>query len=248
MAFLSCTFKSEALGQDVCFHAVIPQAVPDHIRTLYLLHGLSDNHTNWSRMTSVERYAQDANLAVIMPNVDRSFYTDMAYGRNFYTYITQDLISYTRQLFKLSDKREDTFVAGLSMGGYGAFKVAFRRNDLFGAAASLSGVLDINRRFSKDRTWSHDALLAFGDRENLDGSEENLLYLLEKFNDENEPKPRLYQACGTEDFLYENNLTFRAAVKDRGFDYRYEEGPGAHNWAFWDQYIARAIKFFTEGM
>lgn len=246
MAFLNCCFKSNVLGQDVCFNAVIPEGIPDNIKTVYLLHGLSDNHTSWSRMTSCERYAKENGIALIMPNVDRSFYTDMCHGRKYYTYISEELLNYTRQLFKLSTKREDTFIAGLSMGGYGAFKIALRNPHIFEAAASFSGVLDIDGRFTHEKTWDNEKYLVFGDAKNLENSDENLKYLIDNF-DEKIKKPRLYQACGTEDFLYEDNQRFRSWIKGKGFTHIYDEGPGGHEWSFWDAQLKKAIEFFVKG-
>ena len=246
MAFLTCNYKSAVLGQHICFNAIIPENVSDNIKTVYLLHGLTDNHTNWARFSSVERYAAENDIAVIMPNVDRSFYTDMCHGRKYYTFITDELLNYTRQLFKLSTKREDTFIAGLSMGGYGAFKIALRNPEIFEAAASFSGVLDINYRFTVEKTWDAEKFLVFGDVKNLDESEENIKYLLDNYS-KSSPKPRLYQACGTEDFLYEDNQRFREWIKDTGFTHVYEEGPGGHEWSFWDKHIKKAIEYFLKG-
>ena len=248
MAFMACSFKSEVLGQEVGFNAIIPQNVENNIKSIYLLHGLSDNHSNWSRLTSVERYAKEHNIAVFMPNVDRSFYTDMKYGRNYYTYISDEFIKYTRQVFKLSTKREDTFIAGLSMGGYGAFKIALRNPHIFSAAASFSGVLDIVKRFKESPTWEKEKLLIIGENPDFEGenAKENLKYLLENF-DKNSPKVRLYQACGTEDFLYEDNQNFIKWVEKTDFEHEYHEGPGGHEWKFWDKHIEKAIEFFLKG-
>lgn len=245
MAFFNCYFKSEVLAQEVCFNAIIPNSAGDeNIRTLYLLHGISDNHTNWMRYSCIERYANENGIAVIMPNVDRSFYTDMKNGRNYYTFINEELVNYTRRIFKLSTKREDTFIAGLSMGGYGAYKIALRNPDKYCAAGSLSGLLDISNHADLTQ-WDNDRYLAFGNVTTLDDGEESILYLVKNFKGKN--KPRLYQACGTEDFLYPDNVTFRKLIKGKGFDHFYEEGPGNHNWKFWNEYIEKAIKFFMEG-
>lgn len=246
MAFLSCTYKSDVMGQHVSFYAFIPENVSDNIKTVYLLHGLSDNHTCWERFTSAERYARENNIALIMPCADRSFYTDMCHGRKYYTFISDEIVKYTRQLFKLSTKREDTFIAGLSMGGYGAFKIALKNPYVFSAAASFSGVLDINNRFINEKFWEEEKFLVFGDVKTLENSGENLKYILDNF-DSNAPKPRLYQACGTEDFLYGDNQNFREWIKDKGFTHKYFEGPGTHDWAFWDAQIKEAIEFFTKG-
>src|SRR5690606_35149889 len=110
---------------------------------LYLLHGLSDDDTIWLRRTSIERYVAGLGLAVVMPNVHRSFYADMAYGGQYWTFLTEELPRVAGDFFPLSDAREDNYVAGLSMGGYGAFKWALSYPERFAAAGSLSGVLDL---------------------------------------------------------------------------------------------------------
>ena len=132
------------------------------------------------------------------------------------------------------------------MGGYGAFKIALKNPYVFSAAASFSGVLDINNRFINEKFWEEEKFLVFGDVKTLENSGENLKYILDNF-DSNAPKPRLYQACGTEDFLYGDNQNFREWIKDKGFTHKYFEGPGTHDWAFWDAQIKEAIEFFTKG-
>ena len=133
---------------------VLPQATSSQIGltgettggdapVLYLLHGLSDDDTIWLRRTSIERYAAPLGLAVVMPQVARSFYTDEAHGNRYWTFLSEELPQLARSFFHLSDRREDTFVAGLSMGGYGALKWALHRPGRFAAAASLSGALDL---------------------------------------------------------------------------------------------------------
>ena len=110
---------------------------------LYLLHGLTDDHTGWQRYTSIERYADEAGLAVVMPAVHHSFYTDEVHGHAYWTYVSEELPALVHRLFRVSDRPEDTFAAGLSMGGYGAVKLALSHPDRYAAAASLSGTLDI---------------------------------------------------------------------------------------------------------
>src|SRR4051794_16892096 len=112
---------------------------------LYLLHGLSDDDTIWLRRTSIERYAAPLGLAVVMPQVHRSFYTDQAYGGRYWTFLSGELPELGGSLFRLSDRPGDTFVAGLSMGGYGALKWALRQPQRFAAAASLSGAVEVTR-------------------------------------------------------------------------------------------------------
>lgn len=242
MAFLTCDYKSAVLGQNVAFNAVLPEQTDQPARTLYLLHGLSDDHTNWMRFTSIERYANDSGIAVIMPNAARSFYTDMANGRCYYTFVAEELVAMAHRLFHLSSRREDRFIAGLSMGGYGAYRIALKNPDKFCAAGSLSGALDSNRLARSD-DWEGDRRLILGEQYDVAGTDLDLRFLVNEIIRTGAPKPRLYQACGTEDFLYSANTEFRDFIQGKGFDHRYEEGPGDHTWAFWDTYIQKAIDF-----
>ena len=146
MALLTWNFHSQTLGISASANVVLPQSAVEKgkkLPVLYLLHGLSDDHTIWQRRTSIERYVEPLGLAVVMPAVNRSFYANMAHGPRYWDFISEELPRLARSFFPLSDKRSDTFVAGLSMGGYGAFKLALSHPDRFAAAASLSGTLDI---------------------------------------------------------------------------------------------------------
>lgn len=252
MALMECQFYSEVLGFNTMMNVIIPQQTTSQIGmegnirkgkhpTLYLLHGLSDDHTVWMRRTSIERYASTMGLAVVMPQVHRSFYTDMKYGYKYWTFLSEELPALARQFFPLSERREDNFVAGLSMGGYGAFKWALRCPEQIAAAASLSGALNIAQR-SDPATFSHDAKLIFGD-ESPTGGKDDLLHLLEECNQREGAKPMLYQCCGTEDFLYEDNQIFKAKVAETNLTHEYHEGPGNHSWEYWDARIQDVLKW-----
>lgn len=243
MAIFECTFKSQSLEKETDFCVIVPPS-PETARVLYLLHGLSDNYKSWVRMTSIERYANEHNYFVVMPDGGRSFYTDMKYGLAYYTYISEELPNYIKQVFNVKTCRENTFIAGLSMGGYGAFKIALRNPDKYCAAAALSGAIDVCARF-EFADWQKDVYLICGDK-NIRGTDDDLFALLDRYSDSSLKKPRLYQACGTEDFLYRDNLTFKSKITPMGFDFRYEEGHGDHNWKFWDEYIKHALDFFDE--
>ncbi len=244
MAFLTCNFSSEVLGMDTAINVSLPENTTGKFKTLYLLHGLSDNYSDWCRRTSIERYACEKGIAVIMPDGGRSFYTDMKYGPKYYTYISRELVDISRRFFNLSDRREDTFIAGLSMGGYGAYKIALKNPGQYAAAASLSGVLDIESRMQQGTDWNEDAFLILGEKCDLSESSENVMYLARQLDKQNCEKPRLYQACGTEDFLYQDNINFKNMIQSLSFEHKYEEAPGSHTWNFWDTYIQHAIDFF----
>ena len=214
-------------------------------RTLYLLHGRSDDHTAWQRQTSLERYVEALNLAVVMPAVHLSYYTDMAHGGKYWQFISEEVPAIVRDLFPISSNRKDNFVAGLSMGGYGAFKLALTHPERFAAAASLSGGLDIREKVSLDNPRNDETRLAslrnvFGDLNKVSDSKHDLIALAKKVA-KGSVKPRLYQCCGTEDFLYKENLYFRDEIRKLPIELTYEEGPGEHTWAYWDTMIQRVL-------
>jgi len=257
MALFQCSFYSDALKICTSMNVILPQKAQTQIgmastaaedpAVLYLLHGLSDDHTIWLRRTSVERYAACYPLAVVMPAVNRSFYTDMAHGgAAYWTFISEELPQIVQSFFKVSNDRKKTFVAGLSMGGYGAFKLALTHPGRYAAAASLSGCLDINtiaaERKATGQTEYEDI---FGPLDKLPGSDNDLLALAGRFLKTEETK--FYQCCGTGDFLYPENLTFRNRAKK--LNLTYEEHPGeVHEWGYWDRQIQRVLEWLPLGM
>jgi len=211
---------------------------------LWLLHGLSDDHSIWQRRTSIERYADATGLAVIMPNVHRSFYTDMRHGLPYERFVADELPAIARGLFHISDRREETFVAGLSMGGYGAFKLALKYPERYAAAASLSGALDMASRWERGERIGDMELIYGGSPA---GTPDDLMFLARRIAaDTAQPRPRLFQCCGTEDFLLEDNRAFRDQVLGLGLDLVYREAPGSHNWAFWDTHIQQVLAWIME--
>ncbi len=214
--------------------------------TLWLLHGRSDDHTIWLRRTSIERYVAELGLAVVMPAANLSWYADMVSGPRYFTFIAEELPHICRNFFPLSDRREDNFIAGLSMGGYGAFLHALRNPQNFAAAASLSGVLDLAQLIAKrqDEGSSYpDITAAHANPDALAGSPYDLLALVSQAQEKQIALPKLYACCGTEDFLYEENQSFRNHAAQSNLALTYEEGPGSHNWGFWDQWIQRVLQW-----
>jgi len=255
MALIQCDFYSHALRMASSMQVVLPQTkepmtvqqgvANEKYPVLYLLHGLSDDHTIWMRRTSIERYATEKGIAVVMPNVHRSFYADMKRGLPYWTFLTEELPIIARSFFPLSDRREDNFVAGLSMGGYGAFKVGLSFPERFAAAASLSGALDIAAR-EEDPYGLFLPLEEqniFGSSAELKGSESDLFYLASKLEQSGAPAIKLYQCCGTEDFLYNDNQNFLAHARNLGLDLTYEEEPGTHDWGYWDKKIQSVLNW-----
>ncbi|GLI06019.1 esterase [Paenibacillus tyrfis] len=253
MAFIDCHFFSESLGLSTSMYVLLPQTTVGQIGlnnrstggkhpVLFLLHGLSDDHTIWLRRTSIERYAAPLGLAVVMPAVHRSFYADMASGPKYWTFVSEELPALARSFFPLAEERERTFVAGLSMGGYGALKLALRHPERFGAAASLSGVTDIEA-MARERLSREEAAAIFGSADSLRGSDNDLFGLASGLARSDAEQPKLYQCCGTEDFLYEDNVRFRDHCRELGLELTYEEEPGAHDWGYWDRKIQSVLNW-----
>lgn len=209
---------------------------------LYLLHGLSDDHTIWTRRTSIERYADQYGIAVVMPEVHRSFYADMKQGLKYWTYISEELPELVRSFFPISDRREDNFVAGLSMGGYGAFKVGLNHPERYAAAASLSGALDMGYWNRPDIYGELEYRMAFGDPSEYQGSENDVFHQASLLAQSGKAL-KLYQCCGTEDFLYADNQRFLEHARSLGLDLTYEEEPGGHSWEYWDMKIKRVLSW-----
>jgi S-formylglutathione hydrolase FrmB len=249
-------FFSETLGLRSTMYVLLPQRTlsdaqrkrTPKYRALYLLHGHSDDHTAWQRWTSIERYVDGLNLTVVMPAVHLSFYNDMAHGGKYWQFISEEVPVVVRDLFSLSSRRKDNFVAGLSMGGYGAFKLALTRPERYAAAASLSGAVDINQVVKPvkndplNKAWQAEMRTVFGDLSKVPGSKHDLFTLAKRVS-RGSVRPRLYQCCGTEDFLYADNLRFRDAVRKLPLDLTYEEGPGEHNWGYWDMMIQNVLRW-----
>lgn len=256
MALIRCDFFSDALELSTSMTVILPQATQAQIGmpgvvthggrhpTLYLLHGLSDDDTTWLRRTSIERYVAELGLAVVMPQVHRSFYADEVHGNRYWTFLSQELPAIAASFFPVSDRREDTFVAGLSMGGYGAFKWALRHPERFAAAASLSGVLDVAALRRGDAAPGSAGFLepVFGDHD-LTGTPDDLPWLLAQQASGPVPLPLLYLACGTQDVLIGHNRTFLDAASAADVPITTSIGPGDHDWAYWDAAIQDVLRW-----
>lgn len=252
MALMNLRFYSVALGMQTEVYVVIPQrdtsgeigvntnARQERYKCLYLLHGLSDDHSIWLRRTSIERYASEYGICVVMPAAARSYYTDMKYGQKYYTYIAKELPEIIREFLNVSDKREDNFVAGLSMGGYGALKIGLRECDSFCAAAGLSAATDANLRLARKEF----AVPIFGNVKKVPENDDLFWLAEKKVNHPN--RPRLYIGIGTEDGLYDENVRFHHHVRALRYDVTYRESAGDHTWAFWDEYIQYVLEWMLE--
>ncbi len=245
MAYLQMEMHSKALVMTTTVSVILPDEIKpnEKLKTLYLLHGYRGNHMDWMRYTSIERYVRDERVAIIMPEVNNGYYTDTANGLNYFTYVADELPKRCETIFPLSKKREDRYIAGLSMGGYGAFKIAGLRPKRFAKAISLSGSLDIKHVYEMTKETDRKGYFhsVFGKTEHrMDQQDLYAIYLKLLKEDQ---KPELFMACGTEDFLFEDNERFYQYLVELGYSVYYETSAGAHEWVFWDHYIEKALRW-----
>ncbi len=247
MAFINLKFFSNTLGMQTEIYAVVPQKersgeigtdkeirdTENGLKCLYLLHGLSDDHSIWLRRTSIERYADKYGICVVMPCAAKSFYCNMKGDLNYYDYIAKELPQVIREFLRVSPKREDNYIAGLSMGGYGALKIALKEGS-FCKAAGLSPVADI-----KNEMFSGIMSSIFGDE--IPDDED--LHCVFKAHNKDKVKPKLYICIGKDDFMYEDNQKLLEEIKDLDYDFTYKEAEGEHCWEFWDEHIQNVLKW-----
>jgi S-formylglutathione hydrolase FrmB len=247
VAHLRVDFFSDSLSLSTSMTVLLPQRTTTQIGmtgatgegpppVLYLLHGLSDDDTIWLRRTSVERYVAPLGLAVVMPQVHRSFYTDEVYGGRYWTFLSEELPELVSSWFQVSQRRADTFVAGLSMGGYGAVKWALRQPERFAAAASLSGALHIaGLRSGRSRPEDPRMFDRIHGTASAAGTDDDLLALLGRADAAT--LPALYVCCGEQDELIGDNRAFVESCAAATIPVTSSFGPGAHDWAYWDATI-----------
>ncbi|MDY3919247.1 MAG: alpha/beta hydrolase-fold protein [Candidatus Limivivens sp.] len=254
-------FHSECLQRCVSFRILLPNDAPVMIRegnphykrpmkTLYLLHGYSGTNTDWLLNSMIWDFSARYNLCVVFPSGDNSFYLDgKETGRQYATYVGKELVDYTRKTFGLSEKREDTFIGGLSMGGFGAIHTGLQFSETFSKIVALSSAL-IVYNVEKMKPGTEDGIanyeyyrLMFGDPEKVAESRNNPETLVKEILKEGKEMPEFYLAVGTEDFLYEENQIFRRFLKEEKVPFVYHEGPGAHDYGFWNQHLEPAIQW-----
>lgn len=264
MAFLTIDVYSHVLGMDVPISVLLPEKrkypIDDLSDTkypvLYLLHGHSDDHTSWIRKSKIERLVRNYKIIIVMPYVHRGFYTDCKYGYHYFTFIQQELPKIIANHFHASTKREDTFVAGNSMGGYGALKLAITHPEQYSKAASFSGVVmplpqlldeDNNDIFNMN-DFTTNIHNIFGNEKQFVTSINDLKYQIEKLDSYNGNKPMIYQCCGQQDSLvYKQNVEFHDFILSNttNLNYVYDESIGGHDWDYWDPNIEKFIKMLN---
>lgn len=242
MARMNIEYYSQALKQYREMTVLYPdasevtteEAMDRDIPVLYLLHGMNGNQNSWTGRTNLERLVRHTNVIVVMPNCDNGWYTNTASGVNYFDAVAIELPKIIRRFFpNATTKREKTFIAGLSMGGYGAFKIAFETNQ-FAWAGSFSGALveeeDFKDLISEDYTYWKGIFGEF--------SQENFAkHSLSNSAKQSDGKTKCYAWCGEGDFLYEANLHTVDVLKTMGVELEFQVDPGTHDWYYWEQQI-----------
>ena len=253
MALIQIDHVSEKVGVNLPLNLILPDDLTrggkplEERKVLYLLHGLSDDASAWQRYTNIETLARNQELVVVMPSVGRSFYADMDNGQAYFSYLTEELPDYLRKTFRLELNREQMLVAGLSMGGYGAFKLAFLRPDMFRSACSLSGVLSTDAIFAEPQTEAnkkrlYEMGLIFDGKEKFLGSLNDPKSWIKQGAADPARLPSLHMACGLKDELLSSNRWFYREASAAGLDVHYVEAEGAHDWLFWGEHINRWLQ------
>jgi putative tributyrin esterase len=246
MAWCEFHYFSDTLRKQTGANILLPDSGEGPFPVLYLLHGLSDDHTMWMRRSSIERHAEGIPIIVVMPDGGRGFYCDAAAGYNYLTALSVELVDKIDRTFPTKKERAGRCVAGLSMGGYGALKFALSAPDRFAAAVSHSGKLE----FSHEPINPHAAIHPEEWHQILGSAYiggPNDLFALSR-NIPSDLRPALRIDCGVEDFLIEENRTFDAHLTALGYEHEYAEHEGAHNWHYWDRHIPDTLAFFRREM
>lgn len=248
MSITRVHFYSSALGTCQTVDVILPQRKDGKrnvkLPVLWLLHGMYGNHYDWIRRTSIERYAAPYGMAVVMPSAQNSRYVNMVHGGNYYDYITKELPEKMRSMFNFSAKREDNYIAGLSMGGAGCLLLGTSNPKQYSAIGCLSaGSSAIMQKYSDNpiNVWT------YGDKI-LEGTELDPLCNAAQIVKNKQPCPRIYLACGKEDPLLpyaRETAEYFKMIPGNPFDFVYEEDDGGHTWPYWDEHIQHFIKYLN---
>lgn len=250
MALIQLSYMSKALFRTVPVMVILPtdkisdetmdykMKAGDTFPTLYLLHGLIGNYTDWVSGTRIQRWAEEKNLAVVMPSGENAFYVQgQSAWSDYGTFIGEELVEITRNMFPLSRRREDTFIAGLSMGGFGAIRNGLKYSNTFSHVAGLSPALHL---FEQDDPDIRDNRI-FGDLREASSTDKNPRVALNNLLEQNRRLPAFYLSCGLSDDLLPYSRLYRDLLISAGAEVAYEEEPGGHEWDFWDRQIRKVL-------
>ena len=259
MAYFRIEYYSNALRRGHSFEMLIPNdyrmdlplqtgsQMPDKpMGALFLLHGYTGRAGNWVPQELAAKY----NFAIVMPTAENSFYLNgPATGHDYQTLVGEEMVDYVRRTFGLATKKENTCIAGMSMGGFGALHTALAYPDTFGKLAALSSALIVHgiahmKPGEDNGIANYDYYRGcFGDLETVEDRDVNPEVLVKKLKAEGRKLPEIFMACGTEDFLLEPNRRMHQFLTDEKVAHQYFESKGGHDMAFWHEYIVKAVEW-----
>ena len=255
MISIDCSFESIILRTQVNVKVYLPNPenfmhpVTDYLerytfrpfKTLYLLHGLMDSGQQWVENTSITRLAQEKEIALVIPSCGNNFYINTIYGPAYSDFLSRELIGFVRGLFPLSDKREENYIWGISMGGYGALRQGFVNPDLFSRVVAMSPTTDIRftARFAYAMGVNTDYVVGFW--KDLPGSELDLWTLAEQASSHPQDYPEMLFIIADQDHMVRDNVEFRELLVRKQFRTEFRTYPGDHTWGFWDQHVKECI-------
>ena len=236
---------SKLMAREMPFRVVIPddyKAKPDsRYGVIYLLHGLTGHFDNWTDKTRVADYAKSHRFIIVTPEGDNGWYTDSVTTANdkYESYILQELIPEIDRRYRTIADRENRFIAGLSMGGYGAVKFGLKYPAVFAVVGSFSGALGATGYGGTDTGPIGKSLSAvFGPADSATRKANDVFGIVRSLAPEQiKQLPFIYQSCGTEDFVFANNRDFVALLTEKKVPHEYRQHPGGHTWDFWDAHV-----------
>ncbi|MCR2806806.1 alpha/beta hydrolase [Paenibacillus soyae] len=257
MAMMQISFFSASMKREVTFSALLPLDQPEKereagkpLKSLYLLHGYCGSHTDWISFSRIRELSDRYRIAVFMPSGENRFYLDDEESElKVGEYVGRELVEFTRRMFPISREREDTYIGGLSMGGYGALRNGLYYAETFGRIIALSSAI-ISYHVAGIKPGQHNGIAGygyyrsvFGDLEQVMGSDKDPEELVRRLKTDGSNIPEIYMACGTEDFLLDVNARLHRFLMDEGVEHTYKETGGAHTWDFWNEKIGDALEW-----
>lgn len=244
MATLKGNWFSQTLSMYTHVTVCTPDIPAETKATVVLLHGLKSDADAWLNRAGLDYFANKYSIAFVMPEVQRSWYVDMAYGLDYFGYVSDELPELIKHYFHIPTDREHFYIGGLSMGGYGALRCALKHPDRYKGALILSARVFMEKRaflFDDDRSVREfQGILGIERKTSLE-NDTNVPLMVEAAKDA-PVKPAFYVACGTEDGLYPEDVALNGMLRQADFDVTYEDWAGAHTWDFWREALPRGLK------
>lgn len=243
--------NSKLMGRDMSYRVILPAGYTDAKATsrhpvIYLLHGLTGHFNNWTDSTKVEEYALASRFIIVTPEGDNGWYTDSVTKATdkYESYIVKELIAEIEAKYRVIADRDNRMIAGLSMGGYGATKFGLKYPEMFSIIGAFSGALGAASFTEKNAATAGRGIDSIMGAEDAESRKANDIFKLvrELTPERIKALPFIYQSCGTEDFLIQNNREFMMLLVEQKVPHEYRQHPGVHNWVFWDDQIREFLQ------